>query len=311
MRMRRKWRGGVLVSLIFSLLLSGCGSGGDGQFITPDQSEVVIPPPEVPGPQTPPSPLVGVWTGTASNGRTFWGHVTKGGWFRFVYSEVGNPSVFRGGIQGQLVVNGTGFESGQGINYSIDEQRIVDIEINGTFVAKSSASGTMRFTTGEWVTFTWLYDARLSESPRDISKVWGSYSGTDGAVIPLPGKVDVLRMESRPLDGYVWISGLFDHWFDTNPPNPNLWQWVGCVNLSGEIADPADFWIEDLRTPVGHVYAFALAGCQMSIYQVYHGIAIFDPRTNTLTLFGSNNRWTGEFAHYANTKAFIYRGQKS
>lgn len=311
MHMERNWGGGVLFGLIFSLLLSGCGSGGDEQFMAPVESVEVIPTPEAPIPEAPLSPLVGVWTGTASNGGTFCGHVTKGGWFRFVYSEVGNPSVFRGGIQGQLVVNGTGFESGQGMNYSMDEQRIVDIEVKGTFVAKSSASGTMRFTTGELVTFTWLYDAALSESPRDISAVWGSYSGTDGAVIPLPGKVDVLRTELEPLDGYVWISGLFDHWFRTNPPDVNYWQWTSCVNLAGAIADPADYWIEELRSPVGHVYAFALGGCQLSGHQMYYGIAIFDPRTNTLTLFGSNNRATGELADYANKKAFIYRGQKS
>ena len=101
MHMQRKWSSGVLFSLLFTLLLTACSSGGG------DSAAPVVPA----------GTAEGLWTGMMA-GRTVNGAVLDDGTYWFLYSAVGNSALMAGTLQGNgSSLNGT-FTSSNGLDFS-------------------------------------------------------------------------------------------------------------------------------------------------------------------------------------------------
>ena len=132
MHMQRKWNSGVLFSLLFTLLLTACSSGG-GDSATPVVSA---------------GTAEGLWTGTMT-GRTVKGAVLDDGTYWFLYSAVGNPALMEGTLQGNGSMQNGNFASLNGLDFSNELEEKFAVTVTGPYVMQQDLSGTATYPGGE------------------------------------------------------------------------------------------------------------------------------------------------------------------
>ena len=168
MHMQRKWNSGVLFSLLFTLLLAACSSGGG------DSAAPVVPAGTAEGLWT------GSTTGTIGGGRTIGGVVLDDGTYWFLYSAVNDPAVMAGALQGNgSPQNGT-FASSNGLYFSNDAPAEKhDVTVTGPYVMQQDLSGTLTFKNagGGTLAFTSMFDPEYNVAP-DLANVAGTYPGS-------------------------------------------------------------------------------------------------------------------------------------
>lgn len=251
MHMRRTWGGGVLLSLIFGLLLTGCGSGGGDE---------VVP---VAGTSAP----EGIYSGTSGNGRTMWGTVLNDGSYWFLYSAIGDPTFVGGVIQGTGQFSQDTFASVDTHDFS-DFGSLLEAVISGSYERKVSLTGNMTVNTGGGTTFNLNYST-ASEATPNLALLAGTYPGgsAEEGSVQTPHHILVdgnggLRIVRPSSPGVLFMY--------------NGWTIVPC-QMTGTIEPRA----------VGHVYDLTLyEGCTLNGQPQgpYPGIAVFDPVTNRLGL---------------------------
>lgn len=248
MHMRKTWSGGVLLSLIFSLLLTGCGSGGG------DEQAPITGTPE------------GFYTGTSSNGRTVWGAVLDNGQFWFVYSGIGNPGLVRGMIQGPYqAANGT-FASADARDFSMDDGTRFLATVTGTYVPKQSLDGSSVVSVGGGASFALRYSPVSSAPPAALATVAGTYPTSLFGEGSLQGG-QTLTVSA---DGTITFSDI-----STGSSGPG-WLTTPC-QFGGSTANLTP------RTQA-NTFEFVVTNHCSNPVRTYSGIGLFDPTTNTLSL---------------------------
>ena len=177
MHMQRKWNSGVLVSLLFTLLLTGCSSGGGNSD----------------APVVPAGTAEGLWTGTlvdeiTGDTRTVKGAVLDDGTYWFLYSTVLDPTLIAGALQGDgSTQNGT-FAPLNGQDFNNELLRIIDpVTVTAHYVMQQNLSGTVTYPGGKTLTFTSTFDPEYNVVP-----VFANVAGTyDGSVFGFPHTITV------------------------------------------------------------------------------------------------------------------------
>ena len=163
MHMQRKWSSGVLGSLLFTLLLTACSSGGGDSAGT---AQVV-----------PVCTAEGLWTGTMA-GRTVNGAVLDDRTYWFLYSAVGAPTIMAGTLQGDCSTSNGTFTSSNGLDFSneapVDKRAIT---VTGPYVMPLTLDGTVTYPGGGQLTFTSTFNSENSVTPL-ITDVADTYSGS-------------------------------------------------------------------------------------------------------------------------------------
>ena len=272
MRMQRKWRGGVLCSLIFSLLLAGCsGEGGTGSTgIAPTVETPPVAANQVNG-------LHGRWTGMSSNGRKVWGVIVDSKYY-FWYSAIGDPTTLRGGITGQFVFDlqdlaqGT-LSSPNAVDFSMDDKRVWHATLTAAYVPKQTLTGTMVVEDGGSVTFTLAYEPDSGTTPGDpgpigvakLEDIVGTYDGpTEWNLGKTPATITIAP------DGTFTVLGYLDGFGGYG------WETFTCPNTDGVIS--IQYW-------GATAYQFRITQGCLYPQRGLGGAALFDPTTQRLYLF--------------------------
>ncbi len=179
MHMQRNWGSGVLCSLIFALLLSGCSGGGGGE-----------------GDNTPAAAITGTaegfWTGKTGDGRTVMGAVLDDDTYWFWYWQVGRPIFLGGAVSGQGHSQQGAFTSSDGFDFNVDNSSFGTrdhIVVNGTYLPEQSLSGIVTYAAGGTSTFNMTFSAPFTGKPVDLTQVAGTY--TDGLAMPVPSLLTI------------------------------------------------------------------------------------------------------------------------
>jgi hypothetical protein len=162
MHIQKKWNSGVLSGLLFTLLLTGCSSGGG------DSAAPVVPA----------GTAEGLWTGTTGDGRTISGVVLDDGSYWFLYSAVppANPALMAGTLQGNgSSLNGT-FDSSNGLDFSNEFEEKFAVTVTGPYVMQQNLDGTVTYSGGS-LPFTSMFDSEYNVAPV-IANVAGTYPGS-------------------------------------------------------------------------------------------------------------------------------------
>jgi hypothetical protein len=179
MHMQKKWVG-VLFSLLFTLLLAACSSGGGNSD----------------APVVPAATAEGLWTGTlvdATTGdtRTVKGAVLDDGTYWFLYSTVLDPTLIAGALQGDgSTQNGT-FATLNGKDFNNELLMIIDpVTVTGPYVMQQNLSGTVTYPGGKALTFTSTFDPEYNVVP-----VFANVAGTyDGSVFGFPHTITISNL---------------------------------------------------------------------------------------------------------------------
>ena len=169
MHMRRNWRGGVLLSLIFTGLLAGCSSGGGGD----DAPAAAIT-----------GSAEGFWTGTTGDGRTVMGAVLDDDTYWFVYSLPGQPSEMAGMFQGHGLSRNGAFTSSDGVDFNVhalDPGSGGWASVTGSYMPQQTLNGRLAYfdqfgSPAGTATFTSTYLPAYEEAP-DLAQIVGAYTG--------------------------------------------------------------------------------------------------------------------------------------
>src|SRR3569832_2080676 len=150
---------------ILLLGLSACSGGSD----TPTPSPI----------PSPAASAEGLWTGTSNTDRTVTGVVLDNDVYWFLYSEVRNPSIIVGVVQGDSSSQ-NGVLTSSNATYFSEEliQLTLNARIDGTIQAKQSLNGTIVYQNNAQAndTFTTTYNSAYESVP-DINAVAGTYTG--------------------------------------------------------------------------------------------------------------------------------------
>lgn len=160
MHIQKKWVG-ALFSLIFTLWLAGCSSGGgDGD-----------------APAVPAGTAEGLWTGTTGDGRTIMGAVLDDGTYWLLYSAVGNPALVADALQGGGSAQNGAFTSSNGRDFSDELLEINTVTVTARYVMRQGLSGTLTYQSRGASTFTSTFAHEYDGVP-DIARVAGTYPGS-------------------------------------------------------------------------------------------------------------------------------------
>jgi hypothetical protein len=167
MHMQRKWRSSVLVSLLFTLVLAGCSSGGGDSAST--------------APVVPAGTAEGLWTGTITDllggQRTISGVVLDDGSYWFLYSAAGTPTIMAGTLQGNVSTQNGTFASSDGRDFSNEFAEIFAVTVTAPYVMQQNLGGTLKYSGPIPLTFTSTFDSEYNVVPV-ITNVAGTYSGS-------------------------------------------------------------------------------------------------------------------------------------
>ena len=265
MHMQRKWNSGVLFSLLFTLLLTACSSGGGDSAGT---AQVV-----------PVCTAEGLWTGTMAGGRTVNGAVLDDRTYWFLYSAVGAPTIMAGTLQGDCSTSNGIFTSLNGLDFSNDLEEKFPVTVTGPYVMPLTLDGTVTYPTvgGGTLAFTSTFNSENSVPPV-IANVDDTYSGS---VFGFPHTITISNL------GAITV---------TTPPNTGYTTGVS-VDVSG-IELGCDFTgTLSPRSQGGNMYDITLTpttNASMCALGPFNGVAFFDATDNkriyVLALNSSRNR---------------------
>jgi hypothetical protein len=169
MHMQTKWVG-VLGSLLFALLLTGCSSGDGGNDAPPAAPPVSHPPVVIDSAE-------GLWTGTTGDGRTISGVVLDDDTYWLWYSAVGQPSVLAGGFQGSGRSQNGAFTSSNGIDLNLEgigPFGPVDTTFAASYVIRKSFNGVITYPTATQTSFTSTFNTDYDADP-SVASLVGTY----------------------------------------------------------------------------------------------------------------------------------------
>lgn len=189
MHLQREWRGGVLVGLIFSLLLAGCGSGGEEAA------------PAVGSP-------VGVWVGSSSNGRNVFGAVMEDGSYTFINSLRTTRTLVGGATIGTYQVTPSGFTGSDLRDFSIDDVTRLDGSVTGSYQEGQSLNATMALNVGGGASVQ-LVPVNTTKDASDVALVAGLYSGKETGSAYLGSWIEVAVDGTLSFHGQMAFSGPF------------------------------------------------------------------------------------------------------
>lgn len=268
--MRRRWvGGGILASLIFTLLLAGCGSGGGEDTSSPSAQP---PPLSIAAPW-------GLWTGTTGDGRTVRGAVADNSYW-FWYSAIGDPTVLRGGAHGTFDHQTEGvLASSDLVDFSMDRTRVWQGTLTGTYVKQQTINGTMTVRdplshgNNESMLFSLIYQPNSGSAPdnlgnpdpnvlADMGQIVATYEGQNGGASP--ATITISQGGDFSIQGYFSGSG------------GTKWETGPCPTTSGSIF-PQNWGVKAYRF-------FMKDDCLFPIRWM-DGVSVFDAATNKLFLF--------------------------
>lgn len=158
-------KGNLLVSLILILAgsISGCGGSDDSSS---------------PPPPAPATSAEGQWIGSTDTGRSLVGVVLNDGTYWFLYSQMGNPPIIAGVVQGSGSSQNGSFTSSNGKDFNFEGTEIFDVSVTSSYVMKQTLNGTAIYANNAGqTTFTSTYDADYDLTP-DVDLLIGTYSGS-------------------------------------------------------------------------------------------------------------------------------------
>lgn len=263
MHMQRKWRSGVLFSLLFTLALAACSSGGG------DSAAPVVPA----------GTAEGQWTGTTGDGRSIIGVVLDNGSYWFLYSAVppANPALMVGTLQGNVSTQNGTFASSDGRDFSNEFQDIFAVTVTAPYVMQKTLGGTLDYSGTAPLPFTSTYDPEY-EVPPDIANVAGTYSGSVFGLFPHTITISLPTVPPSP-NITVTATGVVP--YRTGLPHVTGIE-LGC-NFEGTLSPRS----------VGNVYDISLtpfndvnSHCNLATLT---GVAFFDAATNMAYILALNS----------------------
>lgn len=170
----------AIALLVVAALLSGCG-GGDGPPVctsvtTPMCEHIAVQPPDT-------TPPVGLYRGVTSNGRAVTGLVFDDNSFYSIYSEINNPGVAGGAIQGTLRASGGTYTITDAVDVNLEGLGVKLAAVSGAYAQKQSINGKIVYPSGgQEVSFATNYSADYETRP-SIAAISGTYAGAAGSSI--------------------------------------------------------------------------------------------------------------------------------
>lgn len=259
MHMQRKWSSGVLGSLLFTLALTACSSGG-GDSAAPVAAVCTA---------------EGLWTGTMA-GRTDNGAVLDDRTYWFLYSAVGAPTIMAGTLQGNCSTSNGTFTSSNGLDFFNGSPPVPPekhaVTITGTYVMPptlpSTLDGTVTYPNagGGQSTFTSMFNSENSVTPviTDIDDIYsGSAFGFPHTMTI--SDVGVVTVTTPPNLGYTTGTG----------PGVTGIE-LGC-DFTGTLSP---------RSQGGNMYDIVLTPsaniglCPSGLLGIFTGVAFFDATDN-------------------------------
>lgn len=169
-----------------ALLLVSCGGASDsvGKCYSPNPAvcSAVGVNRSFPDPQAN-SSIAGLYKGLTSNGRTIGSLVLDDNSFYTIYSQVNNPNIAAGVVQGTVRSNNGSFSITDAIDVNLEGLGTQVAYVSGSYGEKQFLSGSMSYpASNQSVSFTANYSSDYEITP-NISTVAGSYAGTSGGTI--------------------------------------------------------------------------------------------------------------------------------
>lgn len=150
---------GAAILCASALILTGCGG---------DDSDTGAP--------TTTSEAAGLWVGITDTNRAISGLVLDDGTFYVLYSQIGNPALIGGIVQGHSTSSNGSFTSTDARDFSLEGLGVLDATISASYSARQSFNGTVMYTTGGAATFTSNYDSQYDLTP-SLTTLAGTYTG--------------------------------------------------------------------------------------------------------------------------------------
>ena len=150
-----------VLGLLLLVGLSACS--GEGDTSTPPPAPVPL------------ASAEGLWNGTTGTGRTISWLVLDDDVYWALYSEVSNPSILAGLVQGNSSSQNGVFTSSNARDFNL-QTGLLNVTINGSYTAKQSFNGQITYPGGP-STFTTTYDRDYDLAP-DMNAVAGTYAGS-------------------------------------------------------------------------------------------------------------------------------------
>ena len=169
----------VVAISMTALMLASCGGGsGDavGKCYSPSGAvcAAVGVPRSFPEPVTSP---VGLYKGVTSNGRSLGALVFDDNSFYAIYSQVNNPSVAAGAVQGTVRIDQGSFSITDALDVNLEGLGTRVAAVTGSYEQKKVLAGTIAYAGTPSVGFTANYSPDFELSP-SISAVAGRYVST-------------------------------------------------------------------------------------------------------------------------------------
>lgn len=149
-------------ALVSILLVASCSGGGGGGGSLPAPVPVTS--------------AEGLYLGTTSNNRTMTGLVLDDGTFYVFYSQVGNPSVISGAVQGNGVSNNGSFSSTNVRDFSLEGLGVLTATVSASYASRQTLNGVITYSSGNAISFASTFDAAYDTVPL-LSTLAGTYSG--------------------------------------------------------------------------------------------------------------------------------------
>lgn len=251
-------KGNLLVSILLILAgsISGCGGSDDSSSSPPPVAA---------------TSAEGMWIGSSGSNRSVTGVVLEDGTYWFLYSQMGNPPIIAGVVQGSGSSQNGSFTSSNGKDFDFEGTQIFDVSVASSYVMKQTLNGTVIYANNAGqTTFTSTYDADYDLTP-DVNLLIGTYLGS-ATTAGAPEAVTVT----------------------VSAPNSITGTGTSGCNFAGSVSPRSHGNIYDVSV------TFAGGACSNGTSTV-NGIAFFDAATKTLHSAALNSDRTNGFV-YVGTK---------
>jgi hypothetical protein len=146
-------------AVMAGLFMAGCnGGGGDS-----------------PAPVAGAASAEGLWPGTTNTNRAITGIVLDDGIFYVLYSQVNNPAVIAGVVQGNGTSLNGSFSSANARDFNMEGQGVLPATVSASYISRQSLNGSVTYAVGA-TTFTSNYSADYDVTP-SLATLAGTFSG--------------------------------------------------------------------------------------------------------------------------------------
>jgi hypothetical protein len=163
----------INLALVSASALAVVACGGD------DGDTTTVPTTTVPTTTTAPTSTEtaeGLWVGTTDSNRTVTGLVLDDGTYYVLYSQVGNPTIVGGVVQGSGTSNNGSFTSTDARDFNMEGMGVLDATVSASYTVRQSLGGTVMYGSGDATTFVTTYDSQYDLTP-SLAALAGAYGG--------------------------------------------------------------------------------------------------------------------------------------